>query len=213
MPLCEAERHERLTGIEWNEDRARDANDRIVTDTHRSFDPDAMWPIHPIDRLPERPPKSIKYLYHGAAGVIWALGYLGEAGATSVKRDYLSTVRQLIPQISDDIDRYPEVRKHMGAELASYMLGEAGILLLQYKLAPSEDTRTDCIAISKQASAIRAAWHGAGPARCSRRCSCTSAPMTPAGKNFSCEVSDRCTINGSFLTKLDAIFGHRPSTV
>lgn len=37
--------------------------------------------------------------------------------------------------------------------------------------------------------------------------------MTPAGKNFSCEVSDPCTINGSILTKLDATFGNRPCTV
>ena len=73
MPLFEAERHERLIGAAWNEERARDAIDRIVADTHRSFEPNALWPIHPLDRSPERPPDSIKYMYHGAAGVIWAL--------------------------------------------------------------------------------------------------------------------------------------------
>jgi hypothetical protein len=139
MPLYEAERHERLIGAEWNEDRARDAIDRIVTDTHRSFDPDALWPIHPFDRSPERPRDSIKYLYHGAAGVIWALNYLNETEAAAFKRDYLPTVRQLIPRIRDDMGKYPELRKYMGAEVSSYLLGEAGILLLQFKLAPSED--------------------------------------------------------------------------
>jgi hypothetical protein len=139
MPLYEAERHERLIGAEWNEDRARDAIDRIVTDTHRSFDPDALWPIHPFDRSPERPPDSIKYMYHGAAGVIWALNYLSETGAAALKRDYLQTVRQLIPRIRDDMDKYPDLRKYMGAEASSYLLGEAGILLLQFKLAPSDD--------------------------------------------------------------------------
>jgi hypothetical protein len=138
MPLYEAERHERLIGAEWNEDRARDAIDRIVTDAHRSFDPDALWSIHPFDRSPERPPDSIKYMYHGAAGVIWALNYLNETGAAALKRDYLPTVRQLIPRIRDDLDKYPELRKYMGAEVSSYLLGEAGILLLQFKLAPSE---------------------------------------------------------------------------
>jgi hypothetical protein len=129
MPLYEAERHERLIGAAWDEQRARDAIDRIVADTHRSFDPDALWPIHPLDRSPERPPDSIKYIYHGAAGVIWALNYLNETGAVAVKRDYLPTVRQLIPLIRDDIDKRPEVRKYMGVETASYLLGEAGILL------------------------------------------------------------------------------------
>ncbi|HEY6298123.1 MAG TPA: hypothetical protein VIW95_00640, partial [Candidatus Binatus sp.] len=139
MPLYEAERHERLIGTDWNEDRAREAIDQIVTDSDRSFSAEGLWPIHPFDRSPERPPDSIKYLYHGAAGVIWALDYLNETGAVARKRDYLPAVRQLIPRIRDDLDKYPELQKYMGAELASYLLGEAGILLLQFKLAPSED--------------------------------------------------------------------------
>jgi len=139
MPLYEAERHERLIETVWNEDRARDAIDRIVTDTNRSFSAERLWPIHPVDRSPERPADSIKYLYHGAAGVIWALNYLNETGAAARKRDYLPTVRQLIPRIRDDMDKFPEVRKYMGAELTSYLLGEAGILLLEWKLSPSEE--------------------------------------------------------------------------
>ena len=139
MPLYEPERHEGLIGTEWSEDGARDAINRIVADAHRSFDPDALWPIHPFDRSPERPPDSIKYMYHGAAGVIWALDYLNQTTAVDLKLDYLPTVRQLIPRIRDDLDKHPELRKYMGAEVASYLLGEAGILFLQFKLAPSED--------------------------------------------------------------------------
>jgi len=139
MPLYEAERHEELIETAWNEDRARDAIDRIVADTNRSFSAAGLWPIHPVDRSPERPPDSNKYLYHGAAGVIWALNYLNESGAADLKRDYLPAVRQLIPRIRDDMDKFPEVRKYMGSEIASYMLGEAGILLLEWKLSPSEE--------------------------------------------------------------------------
>jgi hypothetical protein len=84
MKLYETERHERLIETEWNEDRARDAIDRIVTDTNRSFSSEHLWPIHPVDRSAERPTDSLKYLYHGAAGVIWALGYLNETGAAAV---------------------------------------------------------------------------------------------------------------------------------
>ena len=71
--------------------------------------------------------------------MIWALNYLNETGALALKRDYLPTVRQLIPRIRNDLDKYPELRKYMGAEVSSYLLGEAGILLLQFKFAPSED--------------------------------------------------------------------------
>lgn len=139
MPLYEAERHEQVIGTRWNEALARQAIERIAADTHRSFSAEGLWPIHPLDRSPERPPDSIKYMYHGAAGVIWALNYLNETTAVALERDYLPTVQRLIPLIRDDVDRHPEVRKYMGADTASYLLGEAGILLLQFKLAPSED--------------------------------------------------------------------------
>jgi hypothetical protein len=164
MPLYEAERHEQLIGAEWNEDCARFAIDQIVTDAHRAFDPVALWPIHPLDRSPERPPDSIKYMYHGAAGVIWALNYLNETGAVGVKRDYLPTVRQLISRIRDDMDTHPDVRKYMGAETASYLLGEAGILLLQFKLAPSEDVARQLYGhLEAQIGDPRGiAWGGAG---------------------------------------------------
>ena len=164
MRLYEAERHEALIGAEWNEDRARDAIDRIVADSERSFTPEGLWPVHPLDRSPERPPDSIKYMYHGAAGVIWALTYLAETGATAVKGDYFPTVRQLIPRIRDDLAKYPEVRKYMGSEMASYLLGGAGILLLEWKLAPSENVARHLYADieARIGDARGIAWGGAG---------------------------------------------------
>jgi lantibiotic modifying enzyme len=164
MPLYEAERHERLVEQEWSEDRARSAIDLIVADTDRSFSEAGLWPLHPLDRSPERPPDAIKCLYHGAAGVIWALGYLNETGAVSYNRDYLPTVRELIPRIRADLDKYPEVRKYMGAEVASYLLGESGILLLQWKLAPSEDVARQLYSqLEATIGDVRGvAWGGAG---------------------------------------------------
>ena len=164
MQLYEAERHERLIDREWNEGRAREAIDQIVADTHRSFTAEGLWPVHPFDRSPERPPDSIKYIYHGAAGVIWALGYLDEMGAAALNRDYLPTVRELIPRIRADMDKYPEVRKYMGGEVASYMLGEAGILLVEWKMAPSENIAQQIYGHlgTKIGDPRGVAWGGAG---------------------------------------------------
>ena len=80
------------------------------------------------------------------------------------ERDYLPTVRQLIPRIRDDMEKYPEIRKYMGRELASYLVGEAGILLLQWKLAPSEEVaRQLCGHIEATIGDPRGvAWGGAG---------------------------------------------------
>ncbi len=139
MALYDAQRHEPLTGAEWNEERTRAAIEKIVADTHDAFSPAGLWPLHPFDRSPERPPDSLKPLYHGAAGVIWALLHLEEAGAVKVRRDYLPTVRELRQRNRDDLHKYESVRKYMGDEQASYLVGETGILLLQWKLAPSAE--------------------------------------------------------------------------
>src|ERR1019366_10060171 len=81
MSLFQAERHEALSGGLWREDRAREAIARIVADTHQGFSAEGLWPIHSFDRSEERPPDSLKSLYHGAAGVIWALDHLAKTGA------------------------------------------------------------------------------------------------------------------------------------
>ena len=139
MPLYQVERHERLLDAEWNEGRARDAIDRIVSDANRTFTADGLWQIHPLDRSPERPPDSLKVLYYGAAGVIWALNYLDETGAVKLGRNYLPTVRELVQRNRADLEKYADLRKYMGPGRSSYLLGEAGILLLNWKLAPSDD--------------------------------------------------------------------------
>src|SRR5712692_475113 len=138
MSLYEPERHERVSDVQWDEGRARAAIERIVADTQRAFDDERLWPVHPFDRSPERPPDSLKPIYYGAAGVIWALNHLSEGGAIALERDYLPTVRELIRRHRDDIRKYRDVRKYMGGELSSYLLGETGILLLDWKLEPSE---------------------------------------------------------------------------
>jgi len=164
MPIFEAGRHERLIGTPWSEDRARDAIERIVADANRTFTPEGLWPIHPLDRSPERPPDAIKYLYHGAAGIIWAFNYLRETGAVASNRDYLPIARDLIGRSRDDLAKHPEVRKYMASEAASYLVGEAGILLLQWKLERSEDTASQLYAqLQATIGDTRGvAWGGAG---------------------------------------------------
>jgi hypothetical protein len=139
MPLYEAERHEPLIAADWNEGRAWAAIARIVADTNRTFDTEALWPIHPLDVSPERAPGSLKVLYYGAAGVILALNHLDQIGIAPLERDYIPTVRELAAHHREDIRTNEALRKYLGAEHASYLLGEAGILLLEWKLAPSDD--------------------------------------------------------------------------
>jgi hypothetical protein len=125
--LFEPSRHERLTDTAWDETRVRAALDRILDDTHNAYGgTEKLWPIHPFDVSDERPDVLLP-LYYGAAGVIWTLHYLGAA-----RRDYLPAVETLLERNRADTLR-------LGNEpRASFALGDAGILLLHWHLAPSE---------------------------------------------------------------------------
>jgi lantibiotic modifying enzyme len=141
MALYEAVRHEALTDTRWDEGVARAAIERIVTDTYQRFVGEKLWPTHPRDRPAQAAAglfqklsttDSYKMLYRGGAGVIWALTYLGEVGAITLKQDYLSTVDELLERNREDVRKvYPEV--------GSYLMGDVGILLLHWKLAPSAE--------------------------------------------------------------------------
>jgi hypothetical protein len=133
MTLFEADRHEELGDAAWDESCAREAVERIVADVEVGFSgPDSLWPIHPLDRSPERP-DVLRTLYYGAAGVIWALGRLERLGAVGVERDYLPAVRALL-----DRNRREDRRLH-GRPILSCLNGEAGLLLLHWTMEPSED--------------------------------------------------------------------------
>ena len=164
MSLFEAERHEKLISAPWDEDRARAAIARIVTDTHKAFTPDGLWPIHPFDVSPERPPDCLKMLYNGAAGTIWALHRLAETGFAPPPRDYLPIVRDLARRHRDDVAKYAGVRAYIGGERNAYLFGETGLHLLEYKLAPSRELEDRFhSAIESKIGDVRGlVWGGAG---------------------------------------------------
>ena len=69
--LYDPARHEKLTSTSWSEAAAADAVARIAVDAVGRFDPDALWPAHPMDEPKDSDPYCM--LYFGAAGVIYAL--------------------------------------------------------------------------------------------------------------------------------------------
>ena len=70
-------------------------------------------------------------LYFGAAGVIWALDYLNVVGATAMKRDYADSLVDLAAKNRADM----QLR---GPQTNSYLMGDVGILLVQWRLSPSD---------------------------------------------------------------------------
>ena len=67
--LYDPTRHEALRPVPWNEDRAREVIERIVSDTERHFSPDRYWPIHPRDIESDEDKTQRKRDFHGEENV------------------------------------------------------------------------------------------------------------------------------------------------
>ncbi len=128
--MFEPARHEPLIKRDWKEHDARAAIESIVQDSHARFDPRRLWAVHPLDRPSAEIP--LKMLYFGAAGVIWALDYLNRTGATSVTRDYRTTLAEMAVQNRDDLNLSEP-------NSFSYLMGDAGIQLVHWRIDPSAE--------------------------------------------------------------------------
>jgi hypothetical protein len=112
--------HEPLVETPWDADAARAAVAAIADDAEAALRPGEWWPWHPLDRQPGDP-DVVHGIYLGAAGVLLALRHVG--------RDHPSLAREAL----DSYRRRPE----FGGPLPSLWLGEGGIALVAWLLAPS----------------------------------------------------------------------------
>jgi hypothetical protein len=126
--LYEFARHENLTSTAWSDDAAADAIARIADDAVARFDPDALWPTHPLDEPKDADPYCM--LYFGAAGVIHALRRLSAAGVPIATHAFEPTVATLL-------ERNRVRTRTLDADVPSLLFGDVGILLLQWQATPS----------------------------------------------------------------------------
>jgi hypothetical protein len=125
--LFHPDRHEPLSPLPWQAERAHEALRTIVRDIeHHQMGP-GVWPVHPGDLGSEPvPPTAYHSVYLGGAGVVWALSYLQRAGAVQLDRD---------PAL--DIDAVVQAYRaapDTGSVVPSFFLGEVGVLLVQWRL-------------------------------------------------------------------------------
>jgi hypothetical protein len=122
--LHDPARHESLQVLSWNEDAARAAIRHIVAETEAQCRAGRYWPVHPLDREGEDPDPVETPLYHGAAGVVWALHYLQDCGAVALGRDWLGDWENLL-----DANRRWLAANAPG-EQASWLMGDTPILTM-----------------------------------------------------------------------------------
>lgn len=129
--LFEIDRHEPLRDAMWSATHAHAAIRRIVEDLENALGSNIVWPSHPLDQVANEPSTGCKTLYWGATGALWAMSYLERKGAIGLR------VRpaHLISRIYESYLADPDT----GSVVPSYFLGEAGVLLLLWRLTGSSE--------------------------------------------------------------------------
>lgn len=128
MTLFNSARHYPLLQLDWNRNAAQQAITAIVKETIEQLQALPLLSGHPMDDY-----DFDSDLYFGRAGVLWAIDYLQTVGAVDLTFDVAT---HLDTTLAQNIHRYPQVSPY--PEQSSYLFGELPLLLLQYKLAPSE---------------------------------------------------------------------------
>ena len=122
-------RHESVAGGPFSEAEAREAIARIVARAEQELDvADGRWPLDPADaeREDEGPASA---LYHGAAGIAWALGELGAPDA--VDRELVEALEARLVAEPDDPELAP----------GSVWTGPAGVLAVAEHRWPDASRR------------------------------------------------------------------------
>jgi lanthionine synthetase-like protein len=139
--LYRSEAFEPLTDQRWDEGRVREGIRAIVADTDAAMrGPKLLWPAHEWDRW--RATSPMKNLYVGAAGVLWGVDALRRRGHAETRLD----LPDLAARTLELFRARPDF--HKGMELphpreSALLMGEAGILLVAWRLAPAAEFADD----------------------------------------------------------------------
>jgi lantibiotic modifying enzyme len=126
--LFDARAHERLGDVEWSPAAAEAAIRTIARDADGALRAGDWWPVHPLD-AEDGDPDVVHGIYSGAAGVLLALHLLAQAGLHEPGHDYA----RLAEDVLDSYLRRPE----FGGPAPSLWMGEGGIALVAWLLAPA----------------------------------------------------------------------------
>jgi hypothetical protein len=142
LMLYRPEAFEPLTDTPWDANRVRERIRAIVADAEAAYSPDEFWPADEWDAW--KSPLPLMNLYVGAAGVLWALDELRRRGHADASLDLAAAARRLVDRwreqpdfIEADDFPLPEPRE------SAFLAGGSGVLLVAWRLAPSDDYADD----------------------------------------------------------------------
>ena len=143
--LFRPEAFEPLTETQWDDGRVRDAIRGIVADTDDALrGPKLMWRAHDWDRWHATSP--MKNLYVGAAGILWGLEQLRRRGHAESRLDLVELAQRNLEHSRGRPDYITGWAELPSPRESSLFLGETGILLVTWTLAPSDDLADQLLA-------------------------------------------------------------------
>jgi lantibiotic modifying enzyme len=135
--LYSPDEFEPLTDEPWDDERVRAAIRAIVADADAAFDPAGLWPANEWDAWGSTPP--VKDLYCGAGGVIWALDALRRGGRAETAIDLAAAIERTLELWREAPDLAAAEIELPSARESSLLCGEAGLLLVNWRLTPRAD--------------------------------------------------------------------------
>ena len=143
--LYRPEAYEPLTETQWNDGRVRDAIRGIVANTNAAMrGPKLMWRAHDWDRWHATSP--MKNLYAGAAGILWGLEQLRRRGHAESGLDLTELAQRNLELSRTKPDYITGWAELPSPRESSLFLGETGILLVTWTLAPSDELAVQLLA-------------------------------------------------------------------
>jgi lantibiotic modifying enzyme len=144
VSLYRPDAFESLVEEEWNEARVRHGIAGIVADTDEALrGPKLLWRADAWDNWHATSP--MKNLYVGAAGVLWALDQLRRRGYRETTLDLADLALRNLALFREKPDFIKVMRLPEPPE-AAFLTGEAGILLVAWRLAPSGELADQLLA-------------------------------------------------------------------
>lgn len=135
MTLFDPTRHYPLLRIDWNPNVVQQAIRAIANETITQLQTRSLLSGHPMDDC-----EVGSDLYFGKAGVLWGINYLQTVGAVDSTFDVASHLDATLARNRQDYAKISPYKKQ-----SSYLFGELPLLLLQYKLAPTEDKASEIL--------------------------------------------------------------------
>jgi lanthionine synthetase-like protein len=142
--LYRPEAFEPLVDTDWDELHVRRAIREIVADTDAALrGPKLLWRAQSWDNWHATSP--MKNLYVGAAGVIWTLDQLRCRGHADTSLDLAGLALRNVELFRLKPD-FIKVLKLPSPEKSALLMGETGVLLVAWRLAPSQKLADDLLA-------------------------------------------------------------------